>query len=73
MLMSCKHDMTPTTPRTVKILKMTSMFLEQKIFFKMVYYALHLKSCYKVRIYTDEKVTFLKGAWHLKGKGNKSN
>jgi len=22
---------------------------------------------YKVRIYTDEKVTFLKGAWHLKG------
>jgi len=23
------------------------------------------KSCYKVRIYTDKKLTFLKGAWHL--------
>jgi len=23
--------------------------------------------CYKVRIYTDEKLAFLKRAWHLKG------
>jgi len=25
------------------------------------------KSCYKVKIYTDEKLTFLEVAWHLKG------
>jgi len=25
------------------------------------------KSCYKVRNYSDEKLTFLKGTWHLKG------
>jgi len=41
----------------------------------MVYYTLYLsqanrqKSCCKVSIYTGEKLTFLKGAWHLKGKG----
>jgi len=52
-----------------KSLKVTSVFLkEEKICNKMVYYTLHLsltnrqKSCCKVRIYTDEKVTFLKGA-----------
>jgi len=39
----------------------------------MVYYTLCLgsancqKSCWKVRIYVDEKLTFLKEAMHLKG------
>jgi len=45
---------------------------EEKSCHKMVYYTLYLSkanrqiSCYKVRIYTDEKLTFLKGACHLK-------
>jgi len=31
-------------------------------------YTVHfrMKSCYKVRIHTDEKLTLLKGAWYLK-------
>jgi len=57
---------------------MTSVFSkEERICHKMVYYTfiLHfafksiVRNCVtKVRIYTDEKMTFiLKGAWHLKG------
>jgi len=49
------------------------MFLKaKKICYKMVYYTLCLgsanyqKSNWKVT-YADEKPTFLKGAWHLKG------
>jgi len=50
-------------PRTGKIIKE-----EEKVFYKLVYYTLYLgspncqKSRWKVRIYVDEKPTFLKEA-----------
>jgi len=53
-----------------KSLKIASVFLKEENY-KMVCYTLYLslanrqKSCYKVRIYTGEKRTFLEWAWHL--------
>jgi len=49
---------------------MVSVFLkEEKICYKMVYIVFnhHQKLRWKVKIYIDEKLIFLKGVWHLKG------
>jgi len=55
-----------------KSLKIGSVFLkEEKNCYKMVYYTLYLssvncqKSRWKVRIYGDEKPTFLNEAWQM--------
>jgi len=48
-----------------KALKIASVFLKgEKICYEMV---LYISFCVQGRIYADEKLTFLKRAWYLKG------
>jgi len=71
--------MTPTSlaaavaPRTGKINKNRPVFERGENLLQngILHFAFKLvnrqKSCFKVRTFTGEKLTFLKGAWHLKG------